>query len=43
MTYRARVATDIARPEYEGFVVDYGLESATDDIDQGLMRVRVNG
>jgi hypothetical protein len=42
MTYCAWVATDIARPEYEGLVVDYGFESAPNDIDQGLMSMRVN-
>src|SRR6185295_15374732 len=42
MTCCARVATDIAGAEYEGLVVDDGFESATDDIDQGLVRMRVN-
>ena len=43
VAYCAWMTTDIARPEYEGLVVDYGFESATDDIDQGLMSVCVNG
>jgi hypothetical protein len=37
------MTTDIARPEYEGLVVDYGFESATDNINQGLMRMRMHG